>query len=196
MRGLESKLDVGFGVGGGEEGSFKLRGSEEDAAVEQAAEIGGVAGGIGRFGVGIVSYGSFGEEESGKRSNGVDLSRYFLLTEDFTKAGDKCRREFFDPFVQPGLVELIEGSDSSAHGEGVAGKSSGLIDGAERGDAIHDFCSSTVGRNGQTAANDLSKGGEVSFDAVERLTGAVAKAEAGDDLVHDEQSAMFAADFA
>ena len=57
---------------------------------------------------------------------------------------------------------MIEGGDSGAHGERIAGQSSGLINGAERRDAVHDFGGAAVGRNGQTAADDLAKGGEES----------------------------------
>ena len=59
--------------------------------------------------------------------------------------------------------------------------------GPDRSQLLHDVGASTEGRQRQPAAHDLPEHGQVGRDAVELLRAAAGDAEAGDDLVEDEQ---------
>ena len=78
----------------------------------------------------------------------------------------------------------------AAMASGIAAERSGLIDRAERGEEVHDVGSSAEGAAGQAAADDLAEGGQVGLDAVELLRAAEGEAEAGHDLVEDEERAV------
>ena len=60
----------------------------------------------------------------------------------------------------------------------------------------HDLALAAKRPDGQAAADDLTKAGEIRHHAEDLLRPASAGAEAADDLVEDEHSAVFAGDFA
>ena len=183
-------------MGGGYERGFELGWGEEDTAVEHVAEIFGVALGVGLFGGSVIGDRLIRKKKSGEGTYGIDLGGDFLGADDFAQAGDEGGSEFLDSFVEARFAELIEGGDACAHGERIAGKSSGLINGAKGRNAVHDAGRAGVGCDGQAAAYDFAKGGEVGFDAVERLAGAVAQAKAGNDFVQDKERTVFLGELA
>ena len=104
----------------------------------------------------------------------------------------------FESVVDVFLVvdEVAEGGDPGGHGERVAAERSGLIDGAERGEQLHDVGASAEGSAGQASADDLAEGGDVGRDAVELLGAAEGDAEAGHHLVEDQERAVGCRDLA
>ena len=112
-------------------------------------------------------------------------------------AGDRfCG--LFEGVVDVFLVidEVAEGGDAGGHGEWVSAEGSGLVDRAERREVLHDVGASAEGSAGESAADDLAEGGEVGGDVVELLGPAEGDAEAGHDLVEEEESAVGCGDFA
>ena len=89
-------------------------------------------------------------------------------------------------------LEVGEGGDAGGHGEGVAAEGSGLVDGAERGEQVHEFALAAEDADGEAAADDFAEGDEVGVERVELAGAAERDAEAGHDFVDDEQRAFAA----
>ena len=84
----------------------------------------------------------------------------------------------------------LEHGQSGGHGEGISAEGSGLVDGAERRDLVHQRGRAAVGAYGESATNHLAQGGEVWPNGVELLCTAVADAEARHYLVKDQQTSL------
>ena len=56
---------------------------------------------------------------------------------------------------------------AGSHGHRISRESAGLIDRTERRQLLHEFAAATVRTHRHTAANDLSVGRDIRFDAVE-----------------------------
>ena len=65
--------------------------------------------------------------------------------------------------------QVAQGGDPGCHGERVAAQGPGLVDGAKRGEALHDVRASAEGPAGQAAADNLAKCGQVGLDPVDLL---------------------------
>ncbi len=96
--------------------------------------------------------------------------------------------------VAPG--QFLQGGQPGGHGHGVSGEGAGLVDVAAGGDALHDPAFPAVAAHGEAAADDLAQGGQVGGDLEPGLGAAEGHAEAGDDLVEDEQGAVLVAESA
>src|SRR5207244_1262324 len=94
------------------------------------------------------------------------------------------------------LAEEVDGGETGGHGEGIAAERAGLIDGAEGRDQVHDLRRPAVGADGEAAADDLAERGEVGRDVEALLRAAEGEAEAGHDLVEDEERAVVLRDLA
>ena len=70
----------------------------------------------------------------------------------------------------------------------------GLVDRALGRDLVHDVGAPAVDAQRQAAADDLAQAGQVGLDAEELLRAAARDAEAGDDLVEDQQRAVLVAE--
>ena len=91
------------------------------------------------------------------------------------------------------IRHLLERDEAGAHADGIRAQRSGLIDRAGRRDEIHQIGAAAVRRDRKPAADDLAVADEIGNDA-EHARGALeAAAEAGDDLVEDEERARVAA---
>ena len=85
-----------------------------------------------------------------------------------------------------------DGGDAGGHGEWIAAEGSGLVDGAEGGEQIHEFALAAEDADGEAAADDFAEGDEVGVERVELAGAAEGNAEAGHDFVDDEESAFAA----
>ena len=98
--------------------------------------------------------------------------------------------------VEARARDRLERREARRHRDRVAGERAGLVDGPERRDAFHDVAAPAVRADRHAAADDLAERGEVGRDAVERLRAAERDAEAGHDLVEDQQRAVPRAELA
>ena len=94
------------------------------------------------------------------------------------------------------LVEQRERGAAGGDRERVAAQRARLVDVAGRRDPLHQRRRAAEGRGRQAAADDLAHHGQVGQDARELLRAARGDAEAGDDLVEDEQRVVARAEVA
>ena len=94
------------------------------------------------------------------------------------------------------VAEVADGGVAGGHGEGVAAERAGLVDGAERGELIHELALAAEGSAWEAAADDFAEGDEVGVEVVEFERAAEGEAEAGHDFVDDEQGAVVVGEFA
>src|SRR5271170_4637848 len=196
--GFEEEAYFGWGVCGGDEGSLELAGREPDAGFEErsveASEGDGVRGGSG----GEVGDWLVGEKPGEHGAYAVGCERYTVFMCDAShSAGDEFGR-LFEPVVDVFLMvdEVAEGSDPCGHGERVSAEGSRLIDGAKRGEVLHDVGASAEGAAGEATADDFAEGRDVRCDAVDLLRSAKGEAEAGHHLVEEEERAVGCGDLA
>ena len=106
--------------------------------------------------------------------------------------------EAFEPRINLRLffTQNFQLRDSRRHRQRISRKRSRLIHRAERRDHVHDFRSSAVSANRQSAADDFSQGREIRLDAVQLLRAAVRDAETGHDFVEDEDGVFALGDVA
>src|SRR5215472_1953664 len=189
-------MDILGSVHGGDKGGFKLRRSEKDAAIKHVPEERGVLLCVGAFRVGVVVDALGSEEESGQRADGVDSCSGVCLRDSLAKTGDQAIGVAAEFIVDARRFELLERSDSRSHRERISSQRTGLVDGAERSDLVHEFSAATVGSNRNATTDNLAERGEVCLDFEELLSGAVVEAEASNDLVGDEKRAVLAGNVA
>ena len=153
-------------------------------------EVAGEGGRVAFLGVGKVADGDFGEVEAEHGTDPVEGQR---LTLD--RGADRflhlCAKRLKEcPSVD--ALHLLELGETRREGEGIPREGSCLIDGAERGEMIHDLGAASECPDGEASSDDLSQGGEVGSNSVNFLSASGGKAESGHDLVEDEQGAMLA----
>ena len=85
----------------------------------------------------------------------------------------------------------MQSSKTAGHGNRVSGKGTGLIDGAQRSDAVHDVAFAAESSHGHSAADDLTEHRDIRIDVVQRLCAAEGNTETGHDFVNDEDGAVF-----
>src|SRR5690606_16695823 len=97
-----------------------------------------------------------------------------------------------------GLVALddLQGREAGGDRQRVSAQGAGLIDGPERGDALHDLASAPVGADRHAAADDLAEASEIRGHAEALLGAAWGHAKAGHDLVEDQHGALALGDLA
>jgi hypothetical protein len=175
-------------VRGGDEGGLELGGWKPDAGIEHGAVEAGEGGGVGGGGFGEVGDGVAGEEPG---EHGADA----ICGEGDSGGVSQGGYAFGQGLcggLQMGVDDVLVGQEMGEHGgagchrQGVPGEGSGLVDGSERGEVLHDVGAASEGSDGEAPAYDLAQGGEVGTDAVELLGSAEREAEAGHDLVQDE----------
>ena len=185
---VDGALQLLLGVGqAGEEGLERARG-QGDAPVEQVVEEAGVAGAVGLFGGGVVVGGLVGEEEAHEGADGGDLHGEAGLGDHGGEVGRQLGRPARQLHVG-GVVEEVEDGQAGGGGQGVPRQRARLVDGPAGGEHRHHVGPAPEGGEGQSPADDLAEGGEVGGDAEVGLGAAGAEAEAGDDLVEDEEGA-------
>ncbi len=177
-------------MGGAEEAGLERGGRQVDAVVEgvveERLEVGGGAG------------------------DRVVVVAYRILVEEDGEHGPGLRdlegEAFFPGRVEegvaqgaPGLVkggegagpgQLVQRGDPGGHGQRVAAERAGLVDRPERGEVVHDVGASAEGADREAAADDFAHGGEVGGDAGDFLGAAGGEAEAGHDLIENENAGV------
>ena len=106
------------------------------------------------------------------------------------QAIDDARGGDPEAVVEAGLLHHFQSRETGCHGDRIAGQGAGLIDGAERREALHHVTASAKGSKRHAAADHLSQGGQVGGHPEQPLGAARAHAKAGHDLVEDQQRAM------
>ena len=94
------------------------------------------------------------------------------------------------PSQTPGSADRAQRLDPGRHRERVPGERPRLVDGACRGDQLHDLAASAVRADGKPAADHLPERRQVGRHAVERLCAARMNPEPGHHLVEDEERAV------
>ena len=187
---FEGVVDLELAVGEGDEaglvGTWGEVDPEFEGLVEEAAEGVGVA----FFGVVEVPDGGFVEVEAEHAADAVEGEGAAEFVADVADTGFEASAGFFETLPAVGFFEFPELGEADGHGERVAGERAGLIDWAVWCEEVHDVGAAAEGTDGETAADDLAHGGEVRGDAADFLIAAAGDAEAGHDLVEDEERAV------
>ena len=193
--GFQGFFEVFVGVGEGGEGALEPGGCEVDALGEHLFPVGGEGVGVGLAGLDHVGDRLVREVHGEGRGDLVDGHGLAFFGHD---VGEGVCEGFGAGFegVVVAIGEPVEGGQTGGHGHGVAGQGSGLEDPAHRGHVFHDLALAAVAAHGEASADDLAERGQVRGDAESLLRAAGGDAEAGDDLVEDEQRAVLCAQVA
>ena len=181
-------FDIGWGVGSGEEARFELRGGEVDAVLEAGVEKFREAVSVAVHGVFEVFNRPLGEVEAEHRANAVEDEGEAV--DRLAGGGFKCRAGFLEAGPAVDAFHFLELGEASGHGDGISREGAGLVDWSVGREEIHDFGAPAERTHGESAADDLAHGGEVGSDAEDLLSAAAREAEAGHDLVKDENGAV------
>ena len=193
--GVQGLVEVVVGVGEGDHAGLEARGRQEDALLAHLLVEGGEQLLVALFGGGEVHHFLLAEVGAEHGGDGGHLDGHALGAEDGAQFAGKGGHAAFEGIVVH-LAQLAQGGQTGGHGQRVAGKGTGLIDGAARSHVFHVLALAAEGAHGQAAADDLAEGGQVGIDAEAGLGAAEGGAEAGDDFVEDEQGAVLAGDLA
>ena len=152
-------------------------------------EEGRVAEGVRRLHVGEVASLSLGEADGEHGLRPLHVVRHALGGQG---RGDQRGQPVGVRVQGPvdRVVRELQGRQAGGHGHRVTRQGAGLVDGADRGEHVHDVGASTEGCRGHTAGDDLAEGGEVAGHAVDPEPALARGTEAGHHLVDDEQSTI------
>src|SRR6185369_11953605 len=96
--------------------------------------------------------------------------------------------------VEAGLLKRRQGGNARGDRQRVAGECTRLIDGPQRRNELHDVDAAAVRADRHAPADDLAETRKVRHDAGGALEATETDAEAGDDLVEDQQRAVVVAE--
>ena len=176
------------------EGGFELGGGEVDAGFQHAGEESGVAVGTGGPGLVEIVDGSVGEEGGEHRAGPLDEQGHAGGDGGLGQARLELRSPLLERLVGVRSLERAQRRQSGGDAQGIPGEGAGLVDGARRGDHLHQVPPPTVGADRQAPADGLAERRQVGLDAEGSLRAGPAQAEAGDHLVeHQERAGLVAA---
>ena len=154
----EGVVEVGLGVGEGDEAGLVGGGGEVDALVEAAPEELFEDREVLLHHVVDVDDVAVGEEEAEHRADAVEAVRDAFFGEQAAQAGFEVRAELVEAGVAVACFsQLAELGEAGGHGERVAGEGAGLIDGAVGGEHVHDVGAAAEGADREAAADDLAE---------------------------------------
>ena len=107
-----------------------------------------------------------------------------MLRDDPREAGLEARAEDLEAGVERG-AEVRERRERGADGDRIAAERAGLVDGAERGELLHDGALAAVDGQRESASDDLAEAGQVGSEPRPLLHSAPSDAAAGHYLVED-----------
>ena len=168
----------------------QLRGGRVDAAREQLAAPGGVSVAVAVGRVGVVLHAVAAEEDGQQPRHAHDVgtaepaARADRVAQPVGKQLGRSRQARVGA-----LVEQAQRREAGGDGERVPRQRAGLVDVAGGRDPLHQLAPPAVGRRGQPAADHLAHDRQVRDHAAALLRPARRDAEAGDDLVEDQQRA-------
>ena len=160
-------------------------GRDVDPAGEEVAEERGVGLGVARLGLLQVPHGPRSAEERRHRPDPLDGR---ALAGRLAQAGLEPRAAPFELLVDRWVAQAPQHRDAGGRRERVPRERSRLVDVALRGEELHQVAAPAEGADRQPAADDLPEDRQVGPDAEALLRAPARDAEAGDDLVEDEQA--------
>jgi len=183
-------------VGEGEEAGFVGGGGEVDALVEAGPEE--LFEDVEILGHDVIDVEDVAvdEVEAEHGADAVDAVGDAFFDEQAAQAILKVFAQGVELRIAVAFFEFAELGEADDHGEGVSAEGAGLIDGAVGGELVHDVGAAAEGSDGEASADDLAHGGEVGGEGFEFLDAALGEAEAGHDLVEDEEGAVFGGEVA
>jgi hypothetical protein len=187
MCGLHRRIDLGPPVGGREEERLELRRRDVDAARQEVTEPPAVTLRVARGRVLEGADRCFPEEEGRHRTH--PLHGHRLACRGLLEPGLEPRAGFLEALVDGQVAQPRKGGQGRRRREGVPRQRARLVDGARRGELVHDVGPPPERGQGKPAARDLAEHGQVGGDAVALLGAAARDPEAGDHLVEDEERA-------
>src|SRR5690606_25911999 len=193
-RTLDGVIDVRLPVFGGGETRFERGRSKEDAATQtaviEASEelyVAPARGGEVRHRPGVEEKPPHGAEAAAAAGH----AEFPGVTQ---QPLDQPGGEPFQLRMRPQLAYELELGDPRRHGHRVPRESSSLIDGSGGGDLVHEVSASAVGTDWQSAADHLPQRRQIRCHAVPLLRPPGGDAEAGHDLIEDQQRAVLVGD--
>ena len=149
----------------------------------------GEAEGLGRLHIGKVAALALGKADGEHRRRPLDVVRYAL--------GRQRGRNHAGQAVRVGLQALVERFigqlqrlQAGGHGHRITGQRAGLVDRTVRGEVVHNLGAAAEGSGRQATGDDLAEGHQVRRHAVDAVPALIGGAEAGHDLVEDEEGAV------
>ena len=92
--------------------------------------------------------------------------------------------------VKARLLDQPQRGQTGCHRHRIARQGAGLVDAAQRGNAVHDVGPAAKGADRHATADHLAQRGQVRLDAVQRLRTAQCHAETGHHFVVDQHAAV------
>src|SRR5574337_1760233 len=153
----KGRFNVGGGMSIGKKGGLELRGWEINSPLQHSPEERCVAVCVRGPSCLVVDDRLLSEEGGTHRADPLTLKRDALLCRQLLQPGLQQLPFGLKLLVESRLVEKAKGLDAGPHGEGIAGKGPGLIDGPQGGDLLHDAARTTVRAHRQAPADDLAE---------------------------------------
>ena len=178
-----------IGVAEGDEIALKLRWTYVDATVKHVAEVAGETLLVALLRVLEVAHRLVVEEhrEHGAHVVHLDaLAFYYLL-----QTGEESVAALFQEFVNTRFAQLLQGFIACCHRHWVTAQGSCLINRTLRSQNAHDIGSTSEGSGRESATYYLSYSSHIGSDAESLLGTAIRETETGDDLIEDQDGAMF-----
>ena len=199
--GLQGGGNVVFAVGGADEAGLIQRRGHVNAAREQAVEKAVEARGVALHDFAVVLRQAGQQEKAEQATFAVGAKGHALFLRGGLKAIHQRAGAGREGFKKAGFADFAQGGQAAGGGDGVARERAGLIDGAERGELLHDIALAAKGGQGHAAAYDFAHDGDVGREArdglgVQALHAAQRGAKAGHHFVIDEQRAVLGAQLA
>src|SRR6478735_3652278 len=88
------------------------------------------------------------------------------------------------------ILKISDGGNAGSHRERIAAERSRLVDGAERGEHVHESTLAAEDADGESAADDFAEGYEIGVDVVTLERTTERDTEAGHDFIDDEQGSF------
>ncbi len=120
----------------------------------------------------------------------MHLDRHALCQQHRLKLMGKGAGALFKARIVAALQKPQRGQACS-HCQGIARERPGLVDLALGSDVLHNLSPAAKGSHRKAAADNLAKRGQIRRNTVSFLGSAVGQAESGDDLVKNQQGAVF-----
>src|SRR3954468_22066500 len=178
--GLDRAIDFLVAVRERDEHALELARRDVHAAREQVPEERAVALGVAALRVVEVAHRLVVREQRRHRADTLHATVR-------RKARFESSRTGLEPAIDVLVAQPAEDRQPGRRGERIAGQRARLVDVAARSEAVHDVGATPERSQRQPAADDLAEDREIRRDAVQLLRAAASDAEAGDDLVEDQQ---------
>ena len=149
--------------------------------------------GIGLNGGSIVGDAASIKKYSEHRAETIDRMLNILFRQGLLEAVTESFGFAIECGIDMFRLQQFQCLDTGGDTNRISRKGAGLIDIAERSQLVHEFCRSSTGTDGKTAADNLAQACQVGIDAKKVLNTSVSDSESCNDFIEDENTAVVGA---